>query len=75
MGAVKSHGPSVNIEFTATEDETVFRDSTLSGYDAVVFLSTSGEGESGCPYSIYEGPPDMPLKLLRKRGRTLSNAT
>ncbi|KAJ8072761.1 hypothetical protein PM082_016320 [Marasmius tenuissimus] len=41
--ALKAKGPSVSIQFTATEGENHFTDDNLALYDAVVFLSTTGE--------------------------------
>ncbi|KAK1234917.1 hypothetical protein PQX77_001879 [Marasmius sp. AFHP31] len=41
--ALKAKGPSVSIQFTATEDENHFTDDNLALYNAIVFLSTTGE--------------------------------
>ncbi|KAL0572322.1 hypothetical protein V5O48_009644 [Marasmius crinis-equi] len=41
--ALKARGPSVNIDFDNTEDENQFTDGNLARYDAIVFLSTTGE--------------------------------
>ncbi|KAL5526653.1 hypothetical protein ACEPAF_8377 [Sanghuangporus sanghuang] len=38
-----SNGGSFNVRFDATEDRTRFTDDTLAGYDAVMFVSTTGE--------------------------------
>lgn len=44
INALKAKGSSINAEFVATEDRTQFTDSILAGFDALVFLSTTGEG-------------------------------
>ena len=38
-------GPSRRIAFDHTEDQTWFTDDRLAQYDAVLFLSNTGEGE------------------------------
>lgn len=43
--ALKSQSAGYNITFESTEDLTWFREDRLGKYDAVVFLSTTGEGE------------------------------
>lgn len=49
VDALKSRSASYNIMFEHTEDFTWFRDENLRKYDAIVFLSTTGEGVfSGC---------------------------
>ncbi|KAI3613660.1 glycosyl hydrolase [Moniliophthora roreri] len=40
---LKAKGPSINVDFDNTEDENAFTDENLAGYDAVLFLSTTGE--------------------------------
>jgi hypothetical protein len=42
--ALKSHGDSIDVHFDASEDNAVFSDAGLAQYDAVLFLSTSGDG-------------------------------
>lgn len=42
--ALKSRSESYNITFENTEDFTWFREWNLWRYDAIVFLSTTGEG-------------------------------
>jgi hypothetical protein len=37
--------PSVDAIFDATEDASDFNDANLAKYDALIFLSTTGEGE------------------------------
>jgi len=44
--SLKSLSTTYNITFDDTEDLTWFREDGLAKYDAVVFLSTTGEGES-----------------------------
>ncbi|KAG6844959.1 hypothetical protein H0H87_002073 [Tephrocybe sp. NHM501043] len=41
--ALKSKGSSINVIFDATEDKTQFTVENLSRYDALLFLSTTGE--------------------------------
>ncbi|KIJ52530.1 hypothetical protein M422DRAFT_26111 [Sphaerobolus stellatus SS14] len=41
--ALKQQGSSHNIEFDNTEDQTLFTDTNLSQYDAIIFLSNTGE--------------------------------
>ena len=43
--ALRAKGSSINVVFDNTEDETVFSDQGLAGYDALLFLSNTGEGE------------------------------
>lgn len=43
--ALKSRSASYNITFDNTEDLTWFRDDRLGKYDAILFLSTTGDGE------------------------------
>ena len=45
-----SNGGSFNVRFDATEDRAQFTDGNLGGYDAVMFVSTTGEGAFySCP--------------------------
>ena len=41
--SLKSRSADYNITFEDTEDLTWFREDRLGGYDAIVFLSTTGE--------------------------------
>lgn len=51
--SLKAQGPSYNVQFDQTEDKTWFTDERLAQYDAVVFLSNSGQGETvASPTSI-----------------------
>jgi len=43
INALKQQGPSHNIQFDSTEDQTLFTDSTLSQYDGILFLSNTGQ--------------------------------
>ncbi|EEB93452.1 hypothetical protein MPER_07885 [Moniliophthora perniciosa FA553] len=43
IDVLKAKGPSINVDFESTEDENAFTDENLAGYDAVLFLSTTGE--------------------------------
>jgi hypothetical protein len=43
VAALQRAAPAT-IHFVPTEDEAQFRDATLSNFDAVLFLSTTGEG-------------------------------
>jgi hypothetical protein len=42
--ALQTAGPDVNLIFENTENQTRFNDDDLSQYDALVFLSNTGEG-------------------------------
>lgn len=44
--SMKAKGPQFNIQFDATEDNTWFSDGRINQYDALVFLSNTGEGIS-----------------------------
>ena len=48
--ALKSRSGGYNITFDNTEDLTWFREDRLVKYDAIVFLSTTGESEFLKPY-------------------------
>ncbi|KAG6909945.1 hypothetical protein DXG01_014214 [Tephrocybe rancida] len=41
--ALKANGPSINAQFDSTEDKSQFTLENLSQYDALLFLSTTGE--------------------------------
>ncbi|KAF5382068.1 hypothetical protein D9615_004287 [Tricholomella constricta] len=43
IAALKAKGASISVEFDATEDVKQFTDTVLAGYDAVLFLSTTGD--------------------------------
>lgn len=45
VDALVAQGPAANITFDHTEDQTWFTDDRLQQYDALVFLSNTGEGE------------------------------
>jgi hypothetical protein len=51
IAALKEKGSQFNVTFDNTEDRAQFTDETLSKYDALVFLSTTGEGELSKLYS------------------------
>lgn len=42
--ALQTHGSSIGVVFESTEDRGRFNDEALAAYDAIVFLSTTGEG-------------------------------
>ncbi|KAF9046839.1 class I glutamine amidotransferase-like protein [Hymenopellis radicata] len=42
--ALKARSSSIDVEIDNTEDQNMFNDETLSAYDAVLFLSTTGDG-------------------------------
>jgi hypothetical protein len=44
IAALKARGPTANISFDDTEDQSRFTDSVLSAYDAILFLDNTGEG-------------------------------
>ncbi|KDR78917.1 hypothetical protein GALMADRAFT_224169 [Galerina marginata CBS 339.88] len=43
IDALKARGTTIDAEFVSTEDPSQFMDTILSGFDAIVFLSTTGE--------------------------------
>ncbi|KAG6862000.1 hypothetical protein C0995_008187 [Termitomyces sp. Mi166 len=43
IAALKAKGNAINVEFDSTEDKTRFTVENLSQYDALLFLSTTGE--------------------------------
>ncbi|KAG6898198.1 hypothetical protein C0992_003310 [Termitomyces sp. T32_za158] len=43
IAALKANGSAINVEFDSTEDKTRFTVENLSQYDALLFLSTTGE--------------------------------
>jgi len=53
--ALRSRSAGYNITFEDTEDTTWFRDDRLRKYDAIVFLSTTGEGEFLKSYPVPFG--------------------
>jgi hypothetical protein len=44
--ALEKHGPSHDVQFTATEDDSYFRDDILAQFDAVAFVHSLGDGTS-----------------------------
>lgn len=50
--ALTSHSSIVNAVFDHTEDQTQFTDDNLQRYDAILFLSNTGEGMRNYPESI-----------------------
>ncbi|SRR6266511_1725721 len=44
IDVLKKKGPSIDVVFDATEDASMFEDANLAKYDALIFLSTTGEG-------------------------------
>jgi len=55
--ALKSRSAGYNITFDNTEDLTWFREDRLGKYDAVVFLSTTGESEFLKSYPVSSSLP------------------
>lgn len=43
--AMKTQGPTYNVQFDQTEDMSWFTDDRLAQYDALVFLDNTGQGE------------------------------
>lgn len=41
----QSHSGNYNVQFDATEDKSKFADENLANYDAIMYVSTTGEGE------------------------------
>lgn len=44
IAALKAKEDEIDVEFFATEDPAQFTDDNLAGFDAVLFLSTTGDG-------------------------------
>lgn len=44
LDALHKAGPSINVVFDNTEDPKQFNDQNLANYDALMFVSTTGEG-------------------------------
>jgi DNA-binding transcriptional LysR family regulator len=44
--ALMQRADEIDVQFDVTEDDAVFSDASLKQYDAVLFLSTSGNGRS-----------------------------
>jgi len=55
IDSLKENGPAIDVIFDATEDASQFNDANLAMYDALVFLSTTGEGE----LSLTTAPPEI----------------
>lgn len=49
IAALKAKEGEIDTDFVATEDPTQFTDDNLAGFDAVIFLSTTGDGVWSCP--------------------------
>jgi hypothetical protein len=43
--ALKAQGPSINVVFDNSEDQSIFNDQGLAVYDALLFLDNTGEGD------------------------------
>jgi hypothetical protein len=52
--ALQTGGPAHSVVFDATEDRSKFTEENLSQYDAIMFVSTTGEGERH--YSVSKNP-------------------
>jgi len=46
VSVLNDKGSTIGVEFDNTEDQSFFTDENLQKYDALLFLSTTGEGES-----------------------------
>lgn len=66
VDALVQLGPSAGIAFDHTEDQTWFIDETLAQYDAVLFLSNTGEG--ACPPPPLSAIPSLRWKLTGRGG-------
>ena len=53
---LKEHGPSIDAIFDATEDASQFNDANLAKYDALIFLSTTGEGDHSSSFTLETWP-------------------
>lgn len=72
IAALKANSSSINVQFDNTEDQAQFSDDNLAKYDAVLFLSTTGEGKNhyflkqGCTHQRTLQCWTMQVKLLSK---------
>lgn len=66
--AMVSEGPSYNIHFDNTEDQTWFTDGRINEYDALVFLDNTGQGKH--PGIVWRCPNliQRPTPVLDNRG-------
>jgi type 1 glutamine amidotransferase len=55
ISAIQQLGSAHNFTVTATEDSTAFSAGNLAQYEAVVFLSTTGDVLNGAQQSAFEG--------------------
>lgn len=56
---LRNNSPTINVEFDATEDGSLFTDENLARYNAVVFLSTTGDdGDITTRSPYFEVVPD-----------------
>ena len=62
--SLQSRSASYNIAFEDTEDPSWFRDDRLGKYDAIVFLSTTGEGGFPKPYPVSLGRNSLTLRAV-----------
>lgn len=72
---MKAQGPSYNITFDQTEDQSWFTDEQLAQYDALVFLQNTGEGKSNSQNCISGALIDVLVKCWMRRGRQLYSDT
>lgn len=63
--ALQNASNAINVRFDSTEDQTLFNDQNLARYDAILFLSTTGEGELGHEVGRH---PLVPLNIELRRG-------
>lgn len=61
--ALQNASNAINLRFDSTEDQALFNDPNLARYDAILFLSTTGEGEFR-----YEVGRHTPLNIKLRRG-------
>ncbi|QRV74879.1 hypothetical protein RhiJN_02894 [Ceratobasidium sp. AG-Ba] len=66
IAALKELGQKNNIYFDATEDQNQFNDDSLATYDALLFLSNSGEGSFGVLFLTFT---DKPREVLNESGK------
>ena len=70
INALRSKSAGYKIAFEDTEDPTWFRDDRLGKYDAIIFLSTTGEGWFLKLYSVSLGRNTLtPHVVLDARGK------
>lgn len=68
--ALHNSSAKYNVQFDATEDMTKFNDENLALYDALMFVSTTGEGQPPI-YTVHSpGPHHVPPRIMTEISRS-----